>query len=695
MEPEKVLSLLKSFPMFERLDNRGEQELFRLVPFLSERIYQTDEMLLTQQRIPDRLILIVQGAVHLSRITETSGTQELGVAGPGVVIGRTSLEVGDYQLLNARALETTRVMYLSFRELVRAYENSYELRTQLDGPLNPKVLTEILPHIPLFQKLQEKEDAPLLYRIALITHEQVFGNGEWLFRQGEISDRLILVLEGQLRLKQVDRDGLSHQIGVLNPGDTAGETGLLVGDFHDVTATAYGTTRLLYITRQEFTELLKTDARLRQKLDIRTDLKQRRQLRSFEWVRDDEWIMMVVQRHWTRLFRQVALPIFLLALLFPLLTTLVLQAGTLHIVAAVVVALTILAILGVVIWQYINWRDDYFVITTQRIVHIERTWPFSTHYEETTLGHIEDIHETQPSWSSNVFNYGNLILQTAGETAEIDMDYVPEPTSLREMISLQIERSQARDLLRARGQIRDLLSRQLHVIPVEESPSTLEKPTPSHPHPVPLLIPIYAIRDYLFPESWLVSEDGNTIFWRRFWLPGFFRYLPLFALLLLITVGGVLYLLQLPEGAKLFNWFFVWLGAEAICIGVLFWFIEDWRNDYFQLTKNKIIQVDQRPLLLGVSRREAPIDRIQNLGFEIPTAIARLLDYGHVTFETAGTEGQFVLQYVRRPKDVQTTISNYKYKFSQQMQRKEAQLRQEELLSWFATYDDLRRESEI
>ena len=210
MEPQQVLSIFKSIPMFDGLDHRGEQELFRLVPFLSERIYQTDEMILSQRRIPDRLILIVQGSVQLSRLTETSGTQDLGIAGPGSVLGRTSLEVGDYQLVNARALEATRVLYFSFRELVRAYESSYELRTQLKGPLNPDEFMTTLKYIPLLQNLLDKDDVPALYRVALITHEQVYSNGEWLFRQGEESDRLIFVLEGQIRLTQVDRDGLSH-----------------------------------------------------------------------------------------------------------------------------------------------------------------------------------------------------------------------------------------------------------------------------------------------------------------------------------------------------------------------------------------------------------------------------------------------------------------------------------------------------
>ncbi|TFG71618.1 MAG: cyclic nucleotide-binding domain-containing protein, partial [Anaerolineales bacterium] len=638
MEAQQALSLLKAIPMFDGLDERGEQELIRLIPFVNERLYQTDEMLLQQHRIPERLILIIAGSVNLSRETETIGTQNIGDFGPGSVLGRSSMQVGDYQLINARALEPTRVLYIPFRELVRAYDNSSQLRDQLKGSLNPTELVTTLRYIPLFQNLQQEADLPTLYRVAIITHEQVYSNGEWLFRQGEIGDRLIYVLEGQVRLTQVDKDGLSHQIGALKPGDAAGETSLMVGDFHDVTATGYGTTRVLYIDRQEFAQLLQTETRLREKLDIRHDIHTRSQLRSFDWLRDDEWIMTVFQRHWTRLFRQIALPILLLMLLFPLFTALALQTGILEIVIAAVLAIPFIVIMGVVLWQYVNWRDDFFVITTQRVVHIERAWPFSTQYEETSLDHIEDIHETQYSWSANMFNYGNLILETAGETVDIDMDYVPDSTRLREIIAQQIERSRARNLLRARGQIREMLSRQLQEIEAAESPPTTVE-TPVQPSPFNALLPFTAIRDYLFPNSWQVSEDGNTIFWRRFWLPGFFRYLPIFALLVFITLGGLLFLSNLPEGTNFFSILFIWLGAEAVVMGILLWFIEDWRNDYFQLTQNKIIQVDQRPLLLGVSRREAPIDRIQNLGFEIPSTVARFFDYGHVKFETAGTEG--------------------------------------------------------
>ena len=88
--------------------------------------------------------------------------------------------------------------------------------------------------------------------------------------RGKLVTGLIYVLEGQIRLTQVDKDGLSHQVGMLKPGDTAGETGLMVGDFHDVTATALWTDAVFYTsTGRNLLRLLQTETRLRERLDIR------------------------------------------------------------------------------------------------------------------------------------------------------------------------------------------------------------------------------------------------------------------------------------------------------------------------------------------------------------------------------------------------------------------------------------------
>ena len=86
--------------------------------------------------------------------------------------------------------------------------------------------------------------------------------------RARISDRLLLVLEGRIQLTKVDPEGLTREVGWLEVGDVAGETGLLVGDFHDVLATADGHARVLYLLRDDFNALLADRPRLGTQLNI-------------------------------------------------------------------------------------------------------------------------------------------------------------------------------------------------------------------------------------------------------------------------------------------------------------------------------------------------------------------------------------------------------------------------------------------
>lgn len=138
-------------------------------------------------------------------------------------------------------------------------------------------------------------------------------------------------------------------------------------------------------------------------------------------------------------------------------------------------------------------------------------------------------------------------------------------------------------------------------------------------------------------------------------------------------------------------WFLVaWLVVETVLFAALLWYIEDWRNDYFQLTPSRLVLVERKPLLLQESRREAPLDRIQNISFTVPGVLGRFFHYGHVMLETAGTTGKFELKWLRDPQLVQSEISKRQRQYIQRQKQADAQRRREEFLSWFATYDSLR-----
>jgi uncharacterized membrane protein YdbT with pleckstrin-like domain len=200
--------------------------------------------------------------------------------------------------------------------------------------------------------------------------------------------------------------------------------------------------------------------------------------------------------------------------------------------------------------------------------------------------------------------------------------------------------------------------------------------------------------DYLFPPSWTGTDDGGTVIIRRFWFLGLLRYTAIFTPLVAVTIGGGLFLYSLWNAGNTHfsSWLVAWLLIQAILLAVFLWFVEDWRNDYIQITPSHVILVEQKPLLLRESRHEARLDRIQNLGFEVPGFWGQLLKFGHVQFETAGTEGQFAIKWIRYPAKVRSLISDRQYEYNQHQRRVEATRRQDELLSWFATYDNLRKE---
>ncbi len=553
-----------------------------------------------------------------------------------------------------------------------------------------KQIVAHLTRISLFSELTDEQGEVELYRVAKIVNEATLEAGEWLFGQGQNSDRLYYILEGSLHLTRFDASGVKHDIGLREANSVIGVTGLLVGDFHDVTAEAVTPVRFLYIMRDEFMELYDAHSRLRHHLNVRPDVARRLHLPKFPWMRKDEWPVFVVQRHYARLIRKAAPPLVLFAILmifFPMLLTSGTSTGQ---IAALIMAIPLIGLVALAGWHYLNWRDDYFVLTTQRVVHIEKVVFLREHFEESSLENVEDIYEVRAGLLSNLMNYGNLVLQTAGETVEIDMDYVSNPVYLSEMISREIERSRVRDVLRAQGAIRDVLSDRLRI---KESPHPEPLPAPPEAEKPTLVQVVFGgLRDYFFPPSWTVSPDGSTVVWRRFWFPGFLHYLRVFIPLLLLTFGGG-YFLLMNWGIPSTVWLFAgWLVLEVALLVVLLWYVEDWRNDYFQLTSNRLILVKRKPLLVQESRREAPLDRIQNISFDVPGILGQLLHYGHVTLETAGTMGKFELRYLRYPQRVQSEISKRQREYNQRQKKAEAERRREELLSWFSMYDALRDE---
>jgi Bacterial PH domain len=95
-------------------------------------------------------------------------------------------------------------------------------------------------------------------------------------------------------------------------------------------------------------------------------------------------------------------------------------------------------------WIFHNYYLSLQIVTSERVIDIDQKGIFNREINELPLSSLEDVSFKQVGFLSTVFNYGNIILQTAGSggsgTPEAKMNgftfnNVPNPSSIANTIS--------------------------------------------------------------------------------------------------------------------------------------------------------------------------------------------------------------------------------------------------------------------
>jgi uncharacterized membrane protein YdbT with pleckstrin-like domain len=84
--------------------------------------------------------------------------------------------------------------------------------------------------------------------------------------------------------------------------------------------------------------------------------------------------------------------------------------------------------------QFVTHYLDVNVVTDKRIVHIIQVGLFSRKVSELDLGRVQDVTSEVHGIIATMLNYGNVIVQTAGEHERFIFEKVPNPHGARERI---------------------------------------------------------------------------------------------------------------------------------------------------------------------------------------------------------------------------------------------------------------------
>ncbi len=556
-------------------------------------------------------------------------------------------------------------------------------------------LAERLHDIELFSQLKLRA----LRRVARLFEPIVFDRDDYLTHQGEPGDRFFLLTHGRATVWHTDSNGMDRQVRLLQPGDHFGVTSLFLEAPRDVTVRVERGARLLALERAKLTEYGQDFPADLEALVLPAEIERRLKARRFDWMTLDETTeFYATKTYWALLGSQLLPAVVILAL--------VAAAVALRNVPTLALVLGGLGVLGggaFALLRWLDWRNDYYVITNKRIFHRESRLPsLQVTVDQAPLHQIQNVTMLKPNPFAKVLGFGSLEVQTAGRSGSILFRDLDNPEHCQQVIYDLLER--ARSLARAseRDVIRQVISQQLQGPPDAAAPPVAPVPHKSETadpdddtaglEQIPSPLASWAARLASFLPHFR-QERGQTVIWHKhpFVL---IKATALPAIVLVVTIGvgaGWAALGGSSFSTVVLVLFVVW----CLSLTWLLWMYEDWRNDLFQMSGSHLIDIDRLPLGFRERRRQAALEQVQNINVDIPNIWARLFNYGNVVIETAGATGDLTFEWVMNPRAVQAEISARIDAVRTRQREAEATHRRDEMAHWFAVYHQMRERKEI
>ncbi len=555
-----------------------------------------------------------------------------------------------------------------------------------------------LKKIHLFYGLKDDEFAVLAEEMT----ERAIAKGEVIFEQDTKADGFYLIYGGSVRIvRRQDRKEI--QLALLVKNDYFGEMALVANRRRSATVTALADSTLLVLSRVKFENLYKRASHIKNNLEIAVRSRQLARRLRFKWLRSDEVIYFLARKHPIVLWQKLALPAlalivplgFFYAWLFILHFLIVVLAGGISLGATVLY----------MIWLAIDWGNDYYIVTNQRVVWLEKVVGIYDSRQESPLATILSV-GIEMDQLGKILDYGNVIVRTF--VGRIPFNHVIHPNHAAKMVEEYWNRTKEH----AQGQEKEALKNAIRKrldLPLKQERGFGElAPLPKSVAPPPKpSAGMRALLKFLGSNTLkLRYESGDTVIYRKHWavlvIDAWVSVVGSLGTLLLF-IGRLIQLAFLPNEAFISfqNGFSIdaWAMAFLISFFPFFgWFayqVMDWSNDRFEVTNDQIIDIDRKPFSTE-TRNVAPLDGILGTQYERKGILGNLFNFGTVYITAGGTKLAF--ENVLDPATVQSDID--RRRMVRKTKQEEAKLAadRDRMAEWIATYhraaDEFRKEDD-
>jgi len=354
----------------------------------------------------------------------------------------------------------------------------------------------------------------------------------------------------------------------------------------------------------------------------------------------------------------------------------------------------LIAILLWTVWSVIDWGSDYYIVTNQRVVWLEKVVGIYDSRQESPIGTILSV-GVETDQLGRILDYGNVIIKTY--VGKIMFSHVTHPNQAQHMIEEYWNRTKEHTVGVEKEALKNAIRKRLGLPLVNAGPGfgdpapviSFEKPPPK------TSAGTFNILKYLGANSLkLRYEQGDHVIYRKHWVVllmqawvpaagSLFTFLLFLARLVQLSFDPNQSLFNFTDGFSIDSWtlvffftffpFAAWFGYE----------VADWTNDKYEVTNEQIIDIDKTPF--GTETRSAAqLESILGTNYERKGVLGNIFNYGTVYITVGGSKLAF--EDVIDPATVQSDID--RRRMARQLKQNEAKLsgERERMAEWLAFY---------
>jgi hypothetical protein len=562
-------------------------------------------------------------------------------------------------------------------------------------------------------------------------------------QQGGNNTHLYLLRHGRAVVRMVGADEKDHFLQDLTVGEVFNEGAFLTGLRNARTVEAITSLTLWYITRESFLALLVERPDIRRNLNppddlpvrLTTNVSRRHQHHTFEWQRTNEHVAHFCHKHpwvfWRSLWPLLIVAAVMVGLVVvgrnyvapatsesaartPAATVtaqatasaatpsaaapgasqeLTATSPLVWLIQGLLVVLT-LGSFAFIIYEYIDWDNDYYAVTDQRLIHRERTLLIHDQQSEVPMSKVQDVSTDRPGIMSWILDYGNITVDASGLRSKVQFADIAKPDQVAEIILSQSHRMHGDSHASQRVKMRNELIDALHIVPSkEEGKQAGHKRSAQRKFTLRTRKQLGNVRNALMPHMRVMQ--GDAILYHKHWLQ-LAEQMAVPAIAVLVYVALLILIrVFVPSVAVVILGTPLEIGVIVVGIGLLLWGLyryENWRNDIYILTPDRIVDIDRSPFGIGPSsRREARLSAVQNVNLDMSGLWDNAFNIGDVIIQTAGAEGTLTFERVHDPHGVQRDIVDRMEAQDTRAREQQMAERRHEFAEWVGIYDELKR----